>query len=149
MREFTSQSENDATVTLAPVTFVLDGVKFEAQATVSVLDLGWLYQFEDIDANSVDGIKAVTQFLNLVLGPDVFLRLSNHIRRHRTDGDTLLAIVQHIVESITERPTEAPSTSERSTAQTAATSTEPSSTPATALPHRTISLATGSVSEAS
>lgn len=152
MREFTSQKatpENNATVVLAPVSFALDGVKFEAEATVSALDLAYMAQFEDLDANSADGVKVVTQFLGMVLGQDVFMRLLGHVRRHRTDGDTLLAIVQHIIESITERPTEAPSTSEPSTPRIAATSTEPSSMPATPLPHKVVSFATGSVSEAS
>lgn len=152
MREFTSKKAaegNEATVTLAPVSFVLDGVKFDAEATVSILDLGWLYQFEEVDANSIEGMRAVTRFLQLVLGPEVFAKLSTHLRRHRTDGDTLIGIVQHIVESVTERPTVAPSSSGPSTAPTAPSSTEPSSPPATELPRRTISLATGSVSEAS
>jgi len=152
VREFTSKTdgqEDDATVVLAPVQFTLDGVTFDAQATVSILDLGWLYQFEEMDANSLEGLSAVTKFLSLVLGQDVYSRLARHIRQHRTDGDTLLGIVEHIVECITERPTAAPSSSARSTPQTAPTSTEPSSRPDSPPEHRVISFATGSVSEAS
>lgn len=151
VREFTSKkgAEDDATVVLAPVDFTLDGVKFHAQATVSVLDLGWLYQFEDLDANSLEGLAATTKFLGLVLGQETYGRLARHIRQHGTDGDTLLGIVEHIVESITERPTVAPSSLERSTPATAPTSTVPSSQPDSPLEHRVVSFATGSVSAAS
>jgi hypothetical protein len=144
MREFTSKTDgqaDEATVLLAPVAFTLDGVKFEAQATVSVLDLGWLYQFEEIDADSLEGMAALTKFLSLVLGREVYERLARHIRKHNTSGDTLMEIVEHIVESVTERPTEAPSTSPPSTAQTAPGSTEPSSPPDTEPVVRRVSLA--------
>jgi hypothetical protein len=148
-REFTSSKarEGDEATVSGRVEFILDGVLFEADATVSLLDLGEMLRFGDIDSSSTEGLRAMSQFLDDVLGREVYDRLRRHFRKHRTDPDTILGVVEHIVEAITERPTEAPSTSARSTSPTAPTSTEPSSTPAT-LPHRVVSLA-GGVSAAS
>lgn len=104
MRSYTSKRQ-------APRSFELDGVQFAASGGVSLLDLVEVARMADADAASPEGVAALGDFFEAALGRDGYRRFRSHCREHGTDPETLLAIMEDLVEDVGGRPTQRPSPS--------------------------------------
>lgn len=100
-RSYTSKSVD--------ASFDLDGVEF-TPAYFSMLDLAELAQFADMDIDTPAGMARVQEFFAAILGGD-YERFRAHCKAHRTDADTLMAIIQDTFVEILGFPTERPSDS--------------------------------------
>jgi hypothetical protein len=93
-----------------PVEFDLDRVHFVASGGMSMLELFEIARLADVDADSPEGMGALADFFRTMLGDD-YGRFREHCRVHATDGDTLVQIMQDVMEAATDRPTVPPSDS--------------------------------------
>jgi hypothetical protein len=82
--------------------FTLDGVDF-TPGHLSILDLGELAQFADLDVDTPEGLAKVTQFFALLLGDD-FARFKEHCGRQHTKPDRLMEILTDLVADIFAMP---------------------------------------------
>lgn len=96
MRTYTSKSQ-------APINFTLDGVEFTATGSLSILEVLELAKHFDADVESAEGLAAVADFFRGLLGGD-YDRFRAHCREHRTDPDTLIGIMQDVMDDLSGRP---------------------------------------------
>lgn len=108
-RSYSSAPPDDNTGLSDVEPFELDGETFTPAGEFGILDLSEFAGWADLDADSPQGLAAIRRFLLMVLGEGEYQRFYRHTKRHRTDSDTLLAIVTDIVDQVFGRPTEAPS----------------------------------------
>lgn len=120
---------------LAPYEFDLDGVHFVASGGVALLDLSELARLADVDVESPAGAAAVAQVFESFMG-DAYAQFKAHCRRHQTDPDTLMAILQDVVEYVTRFPTERPLT--RSPGPQPTPGTSPAGSPSAPSPTTTV-----------
>lgn len=114
--------------------FDLDGVEFATSGAVALLDLVEVAKMADSDGASPEGIAALGEFFESALGKDEYKRFRKHCREHGTDPDTLILIMQDLVEAVGENPTQRPSSL-------------PAGPPATGLTSRVVSRSQGTVVE--
>jgi hypothetical protein len=120
MREFTSEpgASDQVPLALKVVEFKLDGQVFRAMeevtgdALLEWSELG-IAAADDVDIDSPEGVSYLARFLRAAFGASEYQRFRRHIRTHRTDPATVMAIVAEIqaemagaVETVTDRPTE-------------------------------------------
>ena len=91
--------------------FELDGVKFVARGRLKLLDLCEFARAADITAASAEGIAALAEFFEALLGRAEYVRFRKHNRDNDTPDETLLDIMGDLVEEFTARPTVQPSPS--------------------------------------
>src|SRR5260370_1041077 len=98
---------------LAGLPFSLDAVPVACEGQLSTLDLSELagMAVQGDEGNAPQAIATLAAFLQIALGPAQYVRFRNHCREHKTDDDTLIAIMQMInghigvfVEAETGRP---------------------------------------------
>ena len=87
-----------------PFEFELDGVSFTAPGGVMLLDLSDFASFAELDIDSPQGAAAIAKLFRQALGED-YGRFAAHCRAHFTEADTLMLILQDLVEHATSRPT--------------------------------------------
>ncbi|SFK92711.1 hypothetical protein SAMN05216275_14170 [Streptosporangium canum] len=116
--------------------FTLDGVTFTCTDQLALLDLSEFARLasQGLDSDSPDGIAAIGEFLTAILGDVTYQRFRRHCRQHKTDGETIVAIIGDLIQDFSARPTSRPSDS----------SDGPPSTEGTA---RVVSLSRGTVEE--
>lgn len=118
MKEFSSASPEDAENALEGVAVKLDGVVFECQGRLSVLDMSELAA-KAIDDATADAAEAASIYKTLALAfGETWPVLRAHIREHETADETVLGILQYVnecvqanIERIAERPTRPSSSS--------------------------------------
>lgn len=90
----------------APEPFDLDGVTFTPAGTLSLLDISKMALLADVESTDPSAIAAMHEVFKGALGGVEYTRFADHVRKHRTDPDTLLAIFQDMAEQVSENPTE-------------------------------------------
>jgi hypothetical protein len=110
-----------------PLGFTLDGVQFTCSQDISVLDFSELASYADLDSHSPEGIAALQGFFTIMLGPTEYRRFRRHCAQHRTDDDTIVAIMGDLADDYLGRPTKAPSSSPVTPSATGSGSTAPGS----------------------
>jgi hypothetical protein len=116
--------------------FDLDGVEFVCEGGISTLDISEFAVAAKSGMDTEDPMAAAVfaEFFQAALGPAQYRRFKDHIRRHGTDGDVLVDIMQGLMEDFVGRPTEEPSHSQDGPSTTGPTS-------------RVVSLQRGSVTQ--
>ena len=95
-----------------PAWFNLDGVRFDAVGGVPLLEMSEMAKVSEEDADSAAGAAAVATFYESLLGKEEYARFRKHCRDHATDSDTLVEIMQDLVQEKSGNfPTESPSPS--------------------------------------
>jgi|GEM_PF-4785915 len=93
--------------------FELDGVAFENEGAVSLIDLSEFARLAamGVDSQSPEGASIIAEVFLMVLGETTYRRFRNHCRKHGTDDETLLAIISDLMSEAGNRPTSRPSDS--------------------------------------
>lgn len=89
-----------------PITFTLDGELFTCQGDVTILDISEYARHADLDADATGAAAVVAEFFANALGAVEYRRFRRHVREHGTSNDTIIAIMQGIIEDVYGRPTE-------------------------------------------
>jgi len=93
--------------------FELDGVVFENEGSVSLIDLSEFARLAamGVDSQSPEGASIIAEVFLMVLGENTYRRFRTHCRKHGTDDETLVAIIGDLMEEAGNRPTGRPSDS--------------------------------------
>jgi len=93
--------------------FELDGVVFENEGAVSLVDLSEFARLAamGVDSKSAAGASIIAEVFLMVLGESTYQQFRTHCRKHGTDDETLLAIISDLMEEAGNRPTSRPSDS--------------------------------------
>ncbi|MGV9779854.1 hypothetical protein, partial [Streptosporangium sp. NPDC003464] len=75
--------------------FTLDGVTFTCTDQLALLDLSEFARLasQGLDSDSPEGLAAIGEFLTAILGDATYQRFRRHCRQHKTDGETIVAII--------------------------------------------------------
>jgi hypothetical protein len=91
-----------------PVEFDLDEVTFTANTGIPLLALMDLAEAASTDSSSPEGLSAMRQIFSAMLG-DQYAAFAKHCLEHGTDPDTLLQILQDVMQDVTNGfPTQPP-----------------------------------------
>jgi hypothetical protein len=95
------------------ISFELDGVTFVAEGDLSPVDAMEFARLagRGVDSESAEGAAAVGDILLFTLGESTYQAFRRHCREHRTDEETLMAIIGDLLTAFAERPTSRPSDS--------------------------------------
>jgi len=109
-RSYTSAGRKQGS---AALDFDLDGVTFVGEGDISVMDMSEYARLasQGVDSESPEGIAILADVYRGLLGDRVYNQFRAHCRKHGTDGDTLVAILQGLITDAAERPTSRPSDS--------------------------------------
>ncbi|GAA3027217.1 hypothetical protein [Streptosporangium longisporum] len=110
-RSYTSAShDQDAQVALD---FELDDTVFIGEGGISIMDLSEYARLasQGVDSESPEGVAILADVYRGLLGDRVYNKFRAHCRKHRTDGKTLVAILQDLISAAADRPTSRPSDS--------------------------------------
>lgn len=112
-RTYTSAPAKRLDGSAPPPSFTLDGVDFTCTEDLALLDLSEFARLasQGIDSDSPDGLAAIGEFLSAILGDAMYQRFRRHCRQHKTDGETIVAIIGDLIEDFSARPTSRPSAS--------------------------------------
>ena len=93
--------------------FELDGVEFEAEGTISTMDLAEFARLatQGVDSGSAKGIAILADVYLSLLGEKTYERFRAHCREHGTDGGVLVEILGGMIAEAADRPTSRPSDS--------------------------------------
>jgi len=89
----------------APFEFELDGVGFVCGGGVSLLDLLEVTRMAQFDVDSPEGAAAIADLFKESMGKAEYARFRQHCREHNTEPDTIIEIMQDLVEHVTGGPT--------------------------------------------
>ncbi|MEV0584109.1 hypothetical protein [Nonomuraea sp. NPDC050310] len=95
-----------------PLGFELDGVAWECEAQMSLLDFSEFARLavQGVDSESAEGLAILAELYQGLLGSS-YQRFRAHCRKHGTSGEQLMLIVQDLAGDAAARPTERPSDS--------------------------------------
>lgn len=101
MREYTTEAKPlpDA------VKFALDGQEFICRE-LSALEVSDVMMMHGKKADSPESIAFMAKFFRMVLGDDQYDEFLRHVRMHGTPDETLIVILQDIMQDMTSRPTQ-------------------------------------------
>ncbi|MGC5012514.1 hypothetical protein ACLQ2R_17260 [Streptosporangium sp. DT93] len=93
--------------------FELDGVTFVGEGDISVMDMSEYARLatQGVDSESPEGVAILADVYKGLLGDRVYNRFRMHCRKHGTDGETLVTILQDLISAAADRPTGRPSDS--------------------------------------
>ncbi|GAA2990830.1 hypothetical protein [Streptosporangium longisporum] len=93
--------------------FELDGVTFVGEGDISVMDMSEYARLatQGVDSESPEGVAILADVYKGLLGDRVYNRFRAHCRKHGTDGETLVTILQDLITAAAGRPTSRPSDS--------------------------------------
>ena len=94
-----------------PVSFDLDGVTFTTKGGASLLELSEVARLADTDLVDPAAAAAISGFYRSALGGPEYQRFRDHVSKHGTDPETLMHIMQDLVEEVGSTPSQRPSPS--------------------------------------
>lgn len=99
-----------------PFTFDIDGepaTPFRSRGGLGslVLELGELGKLADVDVESPEGMSAIGQVFEMLLGPDEYRRFREFVATHDVDPEVLLAILQDMFVAVMGHPLAQPEAS--------------------------------------
>jgi hypothetical protein len=115
--ERTPDMEPDRPNPLAGEYVELDGIRFNCEGRIDLLDVSELSALAVMgtDTRSPQGLAMLAQYLQLAFGPAEYLRLKMHCREYNTPHEVIFGIVAEITGAVetwaereTGRPTERP-----------------------------------------
>ncbi|MFD1547018.1 hypothetical protein [Nonomuraea guangzhouensis] len=111
-RSYTSAGAQQSSDGSKP-SFELDGVEFEAEGTISTMDLAEFARLATtgVDSGSAKGIAILADVYLSLLGEKTYERFREHCRKHGTDGGVLVEILGGMISEAADRPTSRPSDS--------------------------------------
>ncbi|MFI7468133.1 hypothetical protein [Nonomuraea sp. NPDC049646] len=117
-RSYTSKQKASSGDNAVPaVSFELDAVEFVGDGAISTMDFAEYARLaaQGVDSQNPAGMAIIADVFLGLLGEQTYQRFRAHTRSHRTDDDTLVAILRDIIQDATEaataRPTQRPSDS--------------------------------------
>lgn len=92
-----------------PFTFDFDGEPdppFRARGGLGsmVLELGELAKLRDLEADSAEGMAAIAQIFQMLLGPDEYERFRSYVATAALDQDTLLELLNDLFIEVVGHP---------------------------------------------
>ncbi|MET8334359.1 hypothetical protein [Streptosporangium canum] len=112
-RSYTSAGRKQTGGKQLKFSFDLDGVVFENEGDVSLMDLSEFARLatQGVDSESPEGAAIIAEIFMTLLGERTYQRFRTHCRRHGTDDETLMAILGDLMSEASDRPTSRPSDS--------------------------------------
>jgi hypothetical protein len=114
MKSYTSKQRK-------PVQFEVDGVVFTTTGGASLLELSEVAKLADTDVADPVAAAAISGFFRSALNPQEYDRFRKHVATHGTDPETLIHIMQDLVEEASTVPLEEPSPSTNGQSSTPST----------------------------
>jgi hypothetical protein len=107
MRSYTSSPRERS----EEIKFELDGVKFVAEGNLSSVDASEFARMatQGVDSTNPEGAAIVADILLSTLGESTYQQFRRHCRVHRTDDETLMAVIGDLLSDFMKRPTSRPS----------------------------------------
>lgn len=128
-----------------PVTFDLDGRTFSCEGGVTTLDVSEFARYESVEMDDPRAVGVLAEFFENTLGAKEYARFRTHVREHGTSDETIMEIMQGIIEDVLGRPTERPSDSSDGPSTTGTTLKEGSSPQVIDAPRKVVNLSTREV----
>lgn len=107
MRSYTSNANPAPDGAGVDIKFELDGVQFEGDGAVSMLDMSEFARLATLglDTNDAAAGSILADIYLSLLGNTEYQRFRTHVRKHRTDPEVLLAILGDLTGDKVGRPT--------------------------------------------